>query len=68
MYRRVAVKVGSNVLAGANGDLDVGRIGHIVDQIANLKRTGTEVVLISSGAVRPAGQEFLSTQNWILFQ
>lgn len=51
MYGRVAVKVGSNVLAGANGDLDVDRIGHIVDQIANLKRSGTEVVLISSGAV-----------------
>jgi len=51
MYRRIAVKVGSNVLAGTDGDLDVGRIGHIVDQIARLKGLGTEVVLISSGAV-----------------
>lgn len=51
MYRRIAVKVGSNVLAGADGDLNMSRIGHIVDQITELDKLGTEVILISSGAV-----------------
>jgi len=50
-YKRIAVKIGSNVLAGANGDLNMLRIAHIVDQISKLKKQGTEVILISSGAV-----------------
>ncbi|MDX8338423.1 glutamate 5-kinase [Draconibacterium sp. IB214405] len=50
-YKKITVKVGSNVLAKADGTLNVARIAHLVDQIARLQKNGVEVVLVSSGAV-----------------
>ena len=50
-YRRIAVKVGSNVLTRADGTLDITRMSALVDQIAQLRASGIEVILISSGAV-----------------
>jgi glutamate 5-kinase len=47
----VTVKIGSNVITGSNGTLDTGRILRIVEDIAVLFKSGTEVILISSGAV-----------------
>ena len=50
-YKKITVKVGSNVLAKVDGTLNVARIAHLVDQIAFLHKNGVEVVLVSSGAV-----------------
>lgn len=50
-YKRIAVKVGSNVLTRADGTLDITRMSALVDQIAQLRAAGIEVILISSGAV-----------------
>ena len=50
-FKRIAVKVGSNVLTRDNGTLDVTRMSSLVDQIAALMKEGVEVILISSGAV-----------------
>ncbi|HPF50927.1 MAG TPA: glutamate 5-kinase [Draconibacterium sp.] len=50
-YKKITVKVGSNVLAKSDGTLNVSRIAHLVDQIAFLHKHGVEVVLVSSGAV-----------------
>lgn len=49
--RRIAVKIGSNVLTRPNGRLDISRMAALVDQIAELRLRGMEVLLISSGAV-----------------
>ena len=49
--KRIAVKVGSNVLTRQDGRLDVARMAALVDQIAELRHRGIEVLLISSGAV-----------------
>ena len=51
LYRRVTIKVGSNVLTRPDGTLDVTRVASLVDQISVLRREGIEIVLISSGAV-----------------
>ena len=51
-FTKIAVKVGSNVLTRRDGTLDVTRVSALVDQIAELRKAGVEVVLISSGAVR----------------
>jgi len=48
--RRVVVKVGSNVLAGAQ-DIDRARIARLVGELAALRRRGYDVALVSSGAV-----------------
>ena len=50
-YKRIAVKIGSNVLTRKDGALDVTRMSALVDQIAELRENGIEVILISSGAV-----------------
>mgnify|MGYP003643978286 CR=1 FL=1 len=48
--RRVVVKVGSAVVA-PGGVLDIKAVERLVDEIALLRQTGIEVVLVSSGAV-----------------
>ena len=56
-YTRIAVKVGSNVLARKDGTLDVTRMSALVDQIAELHKAGVEIILISSGAVASGRSE-----------
>lgn len=50
-FKRVVVKVGSNVLTRVDGSLDIARMVEIVSQIAALRDAGIEVLLVSSGAV-----------------
>lgn len=50
-FKKIAVKIGSNVLTLADGTLDVERMSALVAQIASLHKKGVEIVLISSGAV-----------------
>ena len=50
-FKRIAVKIGSNVLTRTDGTLDITRMSALVDQIAVLHKKGVELVLVSSGAV-----------------
>jgi len=50
-FKKIAVKIGSNVLTRTDGTLDITRMSALVDQIAVLHKKGVEVVMISSGAV-----------------
>ncbi|MBR5533007.1 MAG: glutamate 5-kinase [Bacteroidales bacterium] len=50
-FKRIAVKIGSNVLTGKDGMLDTERMASLVAQIAELHNNGVEVILVSSGAV-----------------
>ena len=49
--RRIVAKVGSSSLRGDDGGLDADLALSLVDQIAALRAEGTQVVLVSSGAV-----------------
>ena len=55
--RRIAIKVGSNVLTRKDGTLDITRMSAIVDQIAELHKRGIQVILVSSGAVASGRSE-----------
>lgn len=55
--KRIAIKVGSNVLTRADGTLDVTRMSALTDQVAELHRRGYEVILVSSGAVASGRSE-----------
>jgi glutamate 5-kinase len=48
---RLVVKVGTAVLTGDAADLDVGRMADLARQIAALRAAGTQVLLVSSGAI-----------------
>ncbi|MBR3609435.1 MAG: glutamate 5-kinase [Bacteroidales bacterium] len=50
-FKRIAIKIGSNVLTGKDGMLDKERMASLVAQIAQLHHNGVEVILVSSGAV-----------------
>lgn len=62
MLNRLVIKVGTNVLTRSDGRLDVTNISRLVDEIAELKRAGVQLVLISSGAVG-AGRELLPSAD-----
>jgi glutamate 5-kinase len=49
--RRVVVKVGSSSLTTAEGGLDPARLDALVDAIAARRLAGSQVVLVSSGAI-----------------
>ncbi|MDX1588272.1 MAG: glutamate 5-kinase [Oleiphilaceae bacterium] len=49
--RRLVVKIGSALLTDDGRGIDAGRLTDWVDQLAALKAGGTELVLVSSGAV-----------------
>ncbi len=49
--RRVVVKVGSSSLTTAAGGIDPSTVSRLVDVLAEARRRGTEVVLVSSGAI-----------------
>ena len=49
--RRVVVKVGSSSLTTAAGGIDPERVRRLVDVLAATRARGTEVVLVSSGAI-----------------
>ena len=51
MYKRITVKVGSNVLTLPDGNLNERLIAGLARQIVDLKRKDVEVLLVSSGAV-----------------
>ncbi len=49
--RRIVVKVGSSTLTHPTGALDLRRIEKLAKTLSDLKNTGKEIVLVSSGAV-----------------
>ncbi|MGI4734325.1 MAG: glutamate 5-kinase, partial [Janthinobacterium lividum] len=58
-YRRLVVKIGSNVLTQPNGLPDEARLDELVTQIVGLKSQGCEVIVVSSGAVA-AGRSLIT--------
>jgi glutamate 5-kinase len=48
---RVIVKLGTGVLTSGVGRLDTARIADVCRQLAQLKASGTEVIVVSSGAI-----------------
>lgn len=49
--RRVVFKLGTNVVAGSDGELCVARLAPLVASFAKLQKAGMQIVLVSSGAV-----------------
>ena len=56
-FKRIAIKVGSNVVTRPDGSLNESRILRIVEDVAILYKQGIEVILITSGAVAAGRSE-----------
>ena len=61
--KRIAVKIGSNVLTRRDGTLDITRMSAIVDQVAELHKRGMQVILVSSGAVASGRSEIIPSHT-----
>jgi glutamate 5-kinase len=59
---RIVVKAGTGLLTGGSGRLDEGVMASLVAQVAELRRGGSEMVLVSSGAVA-AGRHALGASS-----
>jgi glutamate 5-kinase len=62
-YKKITVKIGSNVLTKPDGTLNVSRIAHLVDQISFLRKNGIEIIVVSSGAVAAGKTVFNSLKK-----
>ncbi len=60
--KRAVFKLGTNIVTRDSGALDVETITGLVDQLAEARRAGLEVVIVSSGAVG-AGMETLVNRS-----
>ncbi len=63
-YHRVVVKVGTTLITNGTNRLDLEAMASIVGQIARLQRDGSEMLLVSSGAVA-AGRHVLDPTGQI---
>ena len=49
--KRIVIKLGTNVLRNADGEVAISRIYSFIEDIAKLVKAGKEVILVTSGAV-----------------
>lgn len=49
--RRVVIKLGTNILTNEEGDISLPHVYSFIEDIAKLKKSGKEVILVTSGAV-----------------
>ncbi|HEY0054384.1 MAG TPA: glutamate 5-kinase [Pedobacter sp.] len=61
-YKRIIIKIGSNVLTKDDGLPDFKRMAQLVEQISAIKKTAKEVILVSSGAVA-SGRSLLNVSD-----
>lgn len=62
MNKRICIKIGSNVLTRSDGLPDEDLIKDIARQIVDLKKSGNQAILVSSGAVA-AGRSILNSSR-----
>lgn len=60
--KRIVIKLGTNVLRGDSGNVSLPRIYAFIEDIANLVKSGKEVIVITSGAVS-MGKKRLNLEN-----
>ena len=51
MIKRMVVKIGTSLLTRKGGHLDVRRMARLVREMAEIQRSGREVVIVTSGAI-----------------
>jgi glutamate 5-kinase len=61
-YKRIVIKLGTNLITGGSGSLDLKVMAGLAGQVALLHHSGHEIILVSSGAVA-AGRDLLGIKN-----
>ena len=63
IYNRIVIKAGTRLLTSGTPSLSTSALSALTEQIAQIRTSGAEVVLVSSGAVAAGRQGFLSGDN-----
>lgn len=50
-YKRVVIKIGSNILTNAEGQLDLNNLRNLIDQITYIHSKGVEVSVVTSASI-----------------
>ncbi|PIQ77356.1 glutamate 5-kinase [Candidatus Peregrinibacteria bacterium CG11_big_fil_rev_8_21_14_0_20_46_8] len=61
-YKKIVIKIGTNVITRDNGLLDTDVMAHLVEQIGTIKKSGADVIMVSSGAIG-AGRPLLKPKK-----
>ena len=61
-YQRLVIKLGTNLLTGGSGRLDLPTMAGLAGQVAQLHGQGREIILVSSGAIA-AGRDKLGADR-----
>lgn len=59
---RIVIKFGTNILTNQEGDVSLPRVYSFIEDVSNLKKSGKEVILVTSGAVG-LGKKKLGIEN-----
>lgn len=59
---RIVIKFGTNILTNDEGDVSLSRIYSFIEDVSNLKKSGKEIILVTSGAVG-LGKKKLDVEN-----
>jgi glutamate 5-kinase len=51
MYKRIVIKIGTNLLDSANNIFNRDLVNHLADQIEQLHRQGKQIIIVTSGAI-----------------
>jgi len=57
LYKRIVVKLGTNLITSGTDDLDEAAMTKLVNQIANLRKKKLDFILVSSGAITAGRQK-----------
>lgn len=66
--QRIVIKIGSSSLVNGEGQLAIDSLRILVQQLAQLRRLGKEVVLVSSGAVACGSGQLCLKQNFVAYR
>lgn len=59
---RIVIKFGTNILTNEEGEVSLPRVYSFIEDVSNLKKSGKEVILVTSGAVG-LGKKKLGVEN-----
>ena len=62
-YKRIVAKFGTSLITGGTNQLDQPTMAGLVDQIARLHQQGSEILVVSSGAIAAGRQKLGLTRK-----
>ena len=63
LYHRIIAKFGTSLLTSGTDHLDLELMSSLVEQVAQLRHQGKEIIIVSSGAIAAGRQKLRKVQE-----